>query len=86
MAQKTPILLHAEAKTAMIQTINYFLQQGMPSYELKAVLDSVLPELNALVESDLKKAEEEYQAAVQAEQDEVNNANESAEDAIEETV
>lgn len=77
MAQKSPILLHNEAQTAIIQTISYFLQQGVPSYEMKAIIDSILPDLNAIVEQDMKKAEEEYQKAVAAEQ-EANNANEPA--------
>jgi hypothetical protein len=50
MAQKSPILLHNEAQTAIIQTISYFLQQGVPSYEMKAIVDSILPDLNAIVE------------------------------------
>lgn len=67
MAQKSPIMLHSEAQNALIQTINYFLQQGVPSYEMKSIIDSMLPDLNALVEQDMKKAEAEYNAALEAE-------------------
>ena len=77
MAQKSPILLHNEAQTAVIQTISYFLQQGVPSYEMKAIVDAILPDLNELVTQDMKKAEEEYKAALAAEQ-EAANTNEPA--------
>ena len=80
MAQKSPILLHAEAKSAFIQTINYFLQQGIASYELKSIIDSVMTELNTLVESDLKKAEEEYKAALEAEKNQTEDTKETTEE------
>ena len=67
MAQKPAILLHNEAQNALINTVNYFVQQGVPLYEMKAIFDTLGADLTNLVEQELKKAETEYNTAVENE-------------------
>ena len=68
MAQKSPILLHAEAESGMINTVNYFIQQGVPVYEMKSIVDVLKRDLDILVEREVKAAEEEYQKAAAEEE------------------
>lgn len=67
MAQKPAILLYNEAQNALINTVNYFIQQGVPVYEMKTIFDTLASDLNKLVEQETKKAEEEYNSALEAE-------------------
>lgn len=76
MAQKSPILLHAEAESALINTVNYFIQQGVPVYEMKSIVDVLKRDLDILVEREVKAAEEEYQKAAAEEE---ANADETVE-------
>ena len=69
MAQKSPILLHREAQSALIQTVQYFIQQGVPSYEIKQILDMISLDLSGLIEQEIKKAEEQYQADLEKEKE-----------------
>ena len=61
MTQKAPILLYQEAQSTLVNTINYYISQGVPSYELQAILNLLTRDLAALVEQETKKAQEEYQ-------------------------
>ena len=67
MAQKAPILLHSEARNAFVDTINYFLRQGVPSYEIKEILDSLNIDISRIVDQELAQAQEDYNQAVIAE-------------------
>ena len=68
MAKKAPILLHQEAQTALIQTVNYFIQEGVPMYELQNIITLILNDLSKAIDNEMKQAREEYQQAVIAEQ------------------
>lgn len=80
MAQKAPILLYQEAQNSFVNTINYYLQQGLPIYDIKNIIDILNTDLIKLVEQETKQAQEAYQQALAAEEkaNEENN-NEKAE-------
>lgn len=80
MAQKAPILLYQEAQNSFVNTINYYLQQGLPIYDIKNIIDILNTVLIKLVEQETKQAQEAYQQALAAEEkaNEENN-NEKAE-------
>jgi hypothetical protein len=67
MAQKTGILLYNEAKGATINAANYFLQQGMPAYQLHQIYESLMLDLEKLMEQEMTQAQADYDAAVAAE-------------------
>lgn len=79
MAQKAPILLYQEAQNTFVNTINYYLQQGLPIYNIKNIVDMLNNDLSKLVEQESLKAQEEYQKAVAEEQAAAENNEEKAE-------
>lgn len=68
MAQKAPILLYQEAQNSFVNTINYYLQQGLPIYDIKNIIDILNTDLIKLVEQETKQAQEAYQQALAAEE------------------
>lgn len=67
MAQKPAILLRNEAQQALINTANYFMQQGVSAYEMKIIFDILVNDLAKLAEQEIKRAEEEYNALIEEE-------------------
>lgn len=67
--QKPHILLYHEAQGALIQTVQYFIQQGVPSYEIKQIIDTIGIDLAGVVDQEIKKAKEQYQEALKQEQE-----------------
>ena len=74
MAQKPPILLYHEAQSALIQTIQYFMQQGVSAYELKQIIDMIGTDLASATEQEIRKARESYQKALEQEKKEEDKA------------
>lgn len=68
MAQKAPILLYQEVQNSFVNTINYYLQQGLPIYDIKNIIDILNTDLIKLVEQETKQAQEAYQQALAAEE------------------
>ena len=68
MAQKSPILLHKEAEQALINTVNYFLQQGVPSSAMQSIFSFMQRDLDKLVEQEMQQAQEEYDRALKEEE------------------
>ena len=73
MAQKPPILLYHEAQGALIQTVQYFIQQGVPAYELKQIIDIIGTDLANVIEQEIKKAREQYQEVLEQEKKQEEN-------------
>lgn len=69
MAQKAPIILYQEAQGMLVNTINYYIQQGVPVYELKAIVDNIQSDLSKVVEQETTKAKTEYDEAVAKEKE-----------------
>lgn len=78
MAQKAPIILYQEARGMLVNTINYYIQQGIPVYELKAIVDNIQSDLAKVVEQEITKAKIEYEEAI-AKEKEQETKNEKAE-------
>lgn len=75
MAQKSLILLHKEAEETLVNIVNYFLQQGIPSSAMQSIFGILQRDLDKLVEQEMHAAQVEYENAIQAEQKAAEEAN-----------
>lgn len=67
MAQIPEIIKYDSAKESLINTISYFLREGIPAYQIQQILETLMTDINTLATEERKKAKEEYEAAIAAE-------------------
>ena len=67
MAQKPQILIYNEAYNTAINMVNHFISEGLPVHEMHQIMSTISADLLKLVEQESEKALKEYQAALEAE-------------------